>query len=113
MALSRASMGLNFWGPGDEWFDAETGIEVDIVYFGAQWMEDQIKRVVLDHQASLGYSTCFWYTVQGSQLSSIPRIGFPNYMKHASNPILKRYERTSSRTTIRYCGKLFPRIFSS
>ena len=29
---SRASMGLNFWGPGDEWFDAHTGIEVDIVY---------------------------------------------------------------------------------
>jgi hypothetical protein len=63
-----ASMGLNFWGPGDEWFDAETGIEVDVVYFDAQWMDDQIRRVVLDHQASLGYSTCFWYTVVQSQI---------------------------------------------
>ena len=64
----RASMGLNFWGPGDEWFDAETGIEVDIVYFNARWMEDQIKRVVLDHQPGMGYSTCFWYTVRQSQV---------------------------------------------
>jgi hypothetical protein len=64
----RASMGLNFWGPGDEWFDAATGIEVDMVYFDAQWMEDQIKKVVIDHQASMGYSTCFWFTVQHSQV---------------------------------------------
>jgi hypothetical protein len=64
----HASMGLNFWGPGDEWFDAETGIEVDIIYFDTRWMEDQIKRVVLDHQPSMGYSTCLWYTVRQSQV---------------------------------------------
>jgi len=72
----RASMGLNFWGPGDEWFDATTGIEVDIVYFDARWMEDQIKRVVLDHQASMGYSTCFWYTVRHSQVFYDPKAWF-------------------------------------
>ena len=64
----RASMGLNFWGPGDEWFDTETGIEVDMIYFDTRWMEDQIKRVVLDHQPNLGYSTCLWYTVRQSQV---------------------------------------------
>jgi hypothetical protein len=68
----RASMGLNFWGPGDEWFDAETGIEVDMIYFDTHWMEDQIKRVVLDHQPSLGYSTCLWYTVRQSQVYDDP-----------------------------------------
>lgn len=65
---SRADIGLNFWGPGDEWFDTATGIEVDIIYFDAQWMEDQIKRVMLDHQPSLGYSTCLAYTVRRSQV---------------------------------------------
>jgi len=83
---SRASMGLNFWGPGDEWFDAETGIEVDMVYFGAQWMEDQIKRVVLDHQASMGYSTCFWYTVQNSQVFYDPNGWFAKLQEICQQP---------------------------
>jgi hypothetical protein len=64
---SRASLGLTFWGPGDEWFDAESGIEVDVVYFDADWMASQIQRVVELHQASLGYSTCFWHTVRQSR----------------------------------------------
>ena len=63
---SRSSLGLTFWGPGDEWFDAATGIEVDIVYFDAAWMENQMHRVLREHQASLGYSTCLWYTVRQS-----------------------------------------------
>ncbi len=63
---SQASLDLTYWGPGDEWINAPTGIEVDMVYFEADWMEEQIARVVDRHQASLGYSTCFWYTVRNS-----------------------------------------------
>jgi hypothetical protein len=62
----RSSMDLNYWGPGDEWLNASTGIEVDVVYFDAAWMEEQISRVVEHHQASLGYTTCFWRTVRQS-----------------------------------------------
>lgn len=65
---SKANLGLDYWGPGDEWIHADTGIEVDIVYFDKHWMENQIKRVVHDHQASLGYTTCFWYTIRHSQV---------------------------------------------
>jgi hypothetical protein len=61
---SRADLGLTFWGAGDEWFDLATGIEVDVVYFDAGWMENQITRVLVEHQASLGYTTCFWHTVR-------------------------------------------------
>lgn len=64
---SQASLGLTYWGPGDEWFDAKSGIEVDVVYFDADWMAGQIRRVVKLHQASLGYSTCFWHTVRQSK----------------------------------------------
>lgn len=63
---SQANIGLEYWGPGDEWLHAPTGIEVDIVYFDVRWMEEQISRVVDQHRASLGYSTCFWYTVRQS-----------------------------------------------
>ena len=83
---SRASMGLDFWGPGDEWFNAETGIEVDMVYFGAQWMEDQIKRVVLNHQASMGYSTCFWYMMRNSQVFHDPKGWFANLQEICHQP---------------------------
>lgn len=65
---SRADLGMTFWGPGDEWFDAASGIEIDIVYFDDAWMKSQLERVIRDAQPSLGYSTCFWYTVLHSQL---------------------------------------------
>lgn len=79
-------MGLNFWGPGDEWFDAETGIEVDMVYFGSGWMEDQIRQVVLDYQASMGYSTCFWYTVNHSQVFYDPNGWFAGLQEICQRP---------------------------
>ena len=82
----RASMGLNFWGPGDEWFDAETGIEVDMIYFDTRWMEDQIKREVLDLQPSLGYSTCLWYTVHQSQVYYDPNGWFGGLQEICQRP---------------------------
>jgi hypothetical protein len=30
-SASQANLGLTFWGPGDEWFNLDTGIEVDLV----------------------------------------------------------------------------------
>lgn len=68
----RASLDLTYWGPGDEWINVPTGIEVDIIYFDAAWMEEQIARVVEKHQASLGYSTSFCYTVRNSIIFSDP-----------------------------------------
>jgi hypothetical protein len=70
---SRADLGMTFWGPGDEWLDAATGIHVDVVYFDAAWMADQLDRVIVRHEASLGYSTCFWHTIRGSVVLEDPR----------------------------------------
>ncbi|KPV54024.1 hypothetical protein SE17_06195 [Kouleothrix aurantiaca] len=64
---TRANIGMDFWGPGDEWFHRVTGIEIDSMYFDCAWMEGQIARVLDEHQASMGYSTCFWRTVRQSQ----------------------------------------------
>jgi len=69
---TKADLDMTHWGPGDEWFDASTGIEVDIVYFGRQWMDDQIKRVWVEHRASLGYTTCFCHTVRNSHIFHDP-----------------------------------------
>jgi hypothetical protein len=61
---TRADLGLEFWDPGDEWMDAASGIEVDVIYWDIAWIEDQLARVLLRHQASMGYTTCFWNTLQ-------------------------------------------------
>ena len=61
-------LGLQFWDPSDAWHDKETGIEVDVIYWRPDWIEAQLDRVLVEHQASLGYSTCFWHTARNSQI---------------------------------------------
>lgn len=63
---TRSDLNLQFWDLGDEWFDALTGIEVDIMYWDTQWIEDQIDLVLVHHQASMGYTTCHWHTIKNA-----------------------------------------------
>lgn len=68
LGASQADLNLTFWDLGDEWFDLETGIEVDIIYWDPSWIKDQLERILVSHQASMGYSTCFWHTVLNSKI---------------------------------------------
>jgi Domain of unknown function (DUF4037) len=68
----QTSLDLEYWGRGDEWLNASTGIEVDISYFDTAWMQDRVSRVVENHQANLGYTTCFWHTIRESIAYSDP-----------------------------------------
>ncbi|MBZ8179718.1 DUF4037 domain-containing protein [Oscillatoria salina] len=52
-----------FWETGDEWIVTELGIGVDIMYRNPQWIEGEIDRTLIHHQASVGYSTCLWWNV--------------------------------------------------
>ena len=100
----QGDFGMTYWGPGDEWFNSPTGIEVDIIYFDATWTDNQIQRVIERHEASLGYTTCLRNIVQHSQVLYDPQgwfqalqlkaqVEYPDALRHNiitfNHPVLR------------------------
>jgi len=82
----RAEIGNHTWEPGDEWIDGTTGTSLDVMYRQVGWIEGQLDRVLVAHQASAGYSTCFWYNVLHSY-ALFDRSGwFPELQRLAGQP---------------------------
>jgi hypothetical protein len=65
----RASIEIDkpFWGPEDAWIDGASGLGVDLIYWSPEWIEEQVDRVLVQHQSGMGYTTSFWYTILHSQ----------------------------------------------
>jgi len=74
----RLEINNQFWEPGDEWIDKNYGIGIDIMYRCPAWIEEQLNSVLVKHQASVGYSTCFWWNV----LKSKPLYDTDNWFRH-------------------------------
>ncbi len=90
----RAEIGNATWEPGDEWVDEETGTRVDVMYRHVRWIEEQLDRVLVQHQASVGYSTCFWYNVLHSH-ALFDRSGwFAALQRGAEQPYPAELKRT-------------------
>jgi predicted nucleotidyltransferase len=57
-----------YWGTEDAWTERTSGTKADLIFWSPEWIEDQVDRVLVRHEAWVGYSTCFWHTV----LHSVP-----------------------------------------
>ena len=109
-----AEVDNRFWEPGDESSDLANGLKLDIMYRSPKWIEDQLDRVLVRHEASIGYTTCFWFNVLHSkslfdregwfqQLQDRAKVNYPNELQRAviakNWPILRR-NRSSYRRQI-------------
>ena len=106
LGASRADLNNQFWGPGDEWVDSETGIGVDVMYWDVRWIEDQIDRVLVRHQASVGYTTCFWGTILNS-LALYDKTGWFGALQQRSN---QPYPEGLRRAIIAYNHPILRRV---
>ncbi|MBI6872395.1 DUF4037 domain-containing protein [Clostridium aciditolerans] len=89
-----------FWGPGDEWKLRNSEKAIDIIYLDMKWIKDYLEKVIDRHEASVGYTTCFWHNVidskivfdRNGQLSAIRgkyNVKYPKELKE--NIVAKNY----------------------
>jgi hypothetical protein len=83
---SRLEINNQFWETGDEWIDTQTGLSVDIMYRSLNWIEDQLNSILVKHQPSIGYTTCFWFNVLHSQILFDRKGWFENLLSIAKKP---------------------------
>ena len=89
----RIEINNQFWETGDEWIDIHSGSGVDVMYRTPQWIEEQIERVLVHHQASVGYSTCFWWNVLTSVPLSDAKGWFKKLQEKANQPYPEKLKR--------------------
>ena len=70
LAQGRAStyeVDNRFWETGDEWLEAQTGLQVDVTFRTRAWIEERLASVLERFEPSLGYSTSIWHNVLVSE----------------------------------------------
>ncbi|MBZ5654122.1 MAG: DUF4037 domain-containing protein [Acidobacteriia bacterium] len=107
-----AEIDNRFWEPGDEAVDASSGLRLDIMYRSPTWIEDQLDRILVRHEAAISYTTCFWFNVLHSeplfdrggwfqQLQKRANIAYPDELRRAviakNWPILRRNQSSYRR----------------
>lgn len=108
----QAEMDNRFWEPGDESSDRSAGLKLDIMYRSPKWIEDLLDRVLVRHEASIGYTTCLWFNILHSeplfdregwfqQLQDRADVAYPDELRRAviakNWPILRRNQSSYRR----------------
>ncbi|MBL8154822.1 MAG: DUF4037 domain-containing protein [Anaerolineae bacterium] len=99
---------VDFWGPGLEWNDPQTGLHVDVIFFTTGWMEAQMERLWRDHQASMGYTTCFWHTIRVSRILFDREGWFTRLHERAQQPYPPELAEAIVRLNLPVLREIFP-----
>lgn len=75
-----------FWETGDVLLDINSGREIDIMYRSPAWIEEQLDNLLIKYQASVGYSTCFWWNILHSKLLYSRNSWFEQLQLKANQP---------------------------
>jgi predicted nucleotidyltransferase len=106
---TRREVGNAFWEPGDEWIDDRSGLHVDVMYRTPAWVEDQVDRVLVRHEASVGYTTCIWQNV----LHSVPLVDSSGWYHGLQRSAAKPYPEPLKRAIIEKNHPILRRSISS
>lgn len=99
---------VDFWGPGLEWNDPQTRLHVDVIFFTTGWMEAQMERLWSGHQASMGYTTCFWHTVRVSRILFDREGWFARLHERAQQPYPPELAEAIIRLNLPVLRQIFP-----
>lgn len=97
-----------YWGSEDAWIDRASGRKADLIYWSPGWIEGELQRVLGEHRASLGYSTCLWHTVRQST-AVFDRIGwFDRLRQRADQPYPEPLRRAIIALNYPVLGRALP-----
>ncbi|GAK52658.1 DNA polymerase beta domain protein region [Candidatus Moduliflexus flocculans] len=64
---SYLELNNQFWETEDDGILSD-GTPIDIIYRSLDWLAGEVERVVVQHQARTGYTTCFWSNLLNSTI---------------------------------------------
>lgn len=64
---SYAELDNRYWETEDD-FIAKDGTPVEIIYRSAAWLDGHLHDLLVNHAASVGYTTCFWSNLLSSRI---------------------------------------------
>jgi predicted nucleotidyltransferase len=92
------------FGDGDVWRFKDGNTWIDLMYWTTAWGEDQLDRVLVRHEAAMGYSTAFWRSIRDAhplyerdgwhaKLQRVARQAYPEELRHNIIRLNHRYLR--------------------
>lgn len=81
-----ARIGHRWYEGGDVWVEAASGTGVDVIYRLTANIEANLKRVLVEHQPSIGYTTALAYNVQTAVIHYDPESWFASLQTWSRQP---------------------------